>query len=431
MGETVQSDAIELVVLAVAGIVGVLALFLLFRWSPRWGVALWVAAMFFTPIWTKVSVSGISITAMIGVTLVAIAASYGGSSVKWSHVDTLMIVLVGTLLIAKVFGGSMQGHLLDVLIMWLIPFIWGRRVLAHVGMDWLGMCIAAAAGIAAALALYEFITGKNFFLDLPGGSSSVWSDQRIRAGLLRVEGAFGHSIALGGSLSMAVPFILIAKWPSWLRFVVLLLAGAATAVTFSRLGLIGFAATVVLTLVFLAPRISVALRVLISVALAIALAIGIPIMLGVFGEAGAEAEGSAEYRVDLIGLVDTMAVFGVSKAYTILPTGIDYYGGFRSIDSAMILVGLQFGIIPLAIMLLLLVLLTVAMLRRPNPASIAVVAQIPAFATVALITQYASFVWFLGGVALTAYATWSRTDATSSAIEKNAPASDIPAPRGR
>lgn len=402
-----ESNAIQLVALAVVGAVGVVGLFLLFRWSPRWGVALWVMTMFFTPIWTKVTIAGLGITAMIGVTIIAIAASYGGR-IPWSHVDTIVLLLLVTLLFARFYGGSISGHFEDVMLMWLIPFLWGRRILAHVSLSWLAVCIAAAAAVAAVLALYEFVTGHNFFLDLPGASSSVWSDQRERAGLLRVEGAFGHSIALGGALSMAVPFILIARWPAWVRFAALAVTAVATTVTFSRLGLIGFAATVVLSLIFLAPRITAALRTTVWVTLGAALIAGIPLLLGFFTEAGTEAEGSAEYRVDLISLVNSMAVIGRSSAYRMLPTGVDYWGSFRSIDSAMILAGLQFGLVPLAIMLVLLVILVVGMLRRPTPASIAVVAQIPAFATVALITQYASFVWFLGGLAVTAYRFWSR-----------------------
>ena len=61
--------------------------------------------------------------------------------------------------------------------------------------------------------------------------------------------------------------------------------------------------------------------------------------------------------------------------------------------------------LPLAVVLLLLAILVGSVvIGRATPASVALVAQIPAFATVALITQYAAFVWFAAGLAVSAYA---------------------------
>jgi hypothetical protein len=153
------------------------------------------------------------------------------------------------------------------------------------------------------------------------------------------------------------------------------------------------------------------------VILGIGSAVALPILLEVFGAAGAEAEGSAGYRFDLVPLINSMVVLGVSPSREVLATGEDYWGGFRSIDSALILIGLRFGLLCLVIVVLLLAMLLVGVLRRASPASVALVAQIPAFATVALITQYAVFVWFTAGLAVASY-TLSRGSAAGGRIEE-------------
>jgi hypothetical protein len=88
----------------------------------------------------------------------------------------------------------------------------------------------------------------------------------------------------------------------------------------------------------------------------------------------------------------------------VLPTGETYYGTFQSIDSELVLTGLRFGSLPLLVVIAAIVACVLSLLRgRATPASVAVAAQVPAFATVALITQYGFLMWFLAGLAVTAY----------------------------
>ncbi|MFE7845369.1 hypothetical protein ACFUTX_09290 [Microbacterium sp. NPDC057407] len=398
------SNPIQLVALAAAAMVAVLGLVLLIRRHPRWGMALWTLAFFFTPIWLGAGVMSIFVSGLTAMTVIAIISGVG-PRLRWSQVDTVMLVLLLVILLAFAFGGSITGHVQDTVVMWFLPYVWGRIVLSRVSEDWVAACIATAAVAASLLAVFEFLTSQNFFLLLPGASSSIWGAVQVRGGLLRVEGAFGHSIALGGALAISAAFVLTARWRPWLRAVCLVVVGAATVLTFSRLGIIGFALTVVLGVIFLGRYIGRGLRIGVLSMLVVGAVAVVPVILDVFGEAGSEAEGSANYRVDLLGLTNSMVVLGISPDREVLPTGEDYWAGFRSIDSALILIGLRFGMLPLAVVLLLLVILVVSVaLGRATPASVALVAQIPAFATVALITQYAAFVWFTAGLAVSAYA---------------------------
>lgn len=395
------SNPIQLAAVGAAALCVGLGLFLLFRAQPKWAMALWATALFFTPVWLGANVPGMFLNALTAVTLLCIASGYT-AALRWSWIDTMMIVLLAVLVLAQVFGGSVIGHVQQSLLTWFVPYVWGRLVLGRVSENWVAVCITVAAGVAAVLAIAEFFTGTNIFLSVPG-DPGVWGAQQIRGGQLRVEGAFGHSIALGGSLAMAAAFILTVRWRGWIRASILVVVGIATALTFSRLGLVGFALTVLLAIGLLGRYMAGRFRIAILVTGIVGTAVAIPALLSVFGEAGAEAEGSAGYRFDLVQLVNAMVVLGVSPSREVLATGEDYWGGFRSIDSALILIGLRFGLLCLVIVVVMLLALVISLLRRATPAGVALAAQIPAFATVALITQYAVFVWFAAGLAVASY----------------------------
>ena len=99
-----------------------------------------------------------------------------------------------------------------------------------------------------------------------------------------------------------------------------------------------------------------------------------------------------------------MRALGIATSWTVLPSGETYYGSFQSIDSELVLTGLRFGIVPLVVLVAAIVACVLSLLRgRATPAAVAIAAQIPAFAAVALITQYGYLVWFLGGLAVTSY----------------------------
>jgi hypothetical protein len=181
--------------------------------------------------------------------------------------------------------------------------------------------------------------------------------------------------------------------------VVVMVAGVA--VTFSRIGLVSVALGIVLSIVSLREEMPTRLRALLAGAVAVAAVILYPVVSGVFTAAGAEATDSAAYRGDLLPLVADMRVLGVSASYHLSPTGQVSFGGFHSIDSALILLGLTYGWLSLLLAVLLLGVAVVAVLtRRASAPAIALVAQIPALATVALITQYSTMVWFIAGLAV-------------------------------
>ena len=374
------------------------------RSAPRLVVAAWAAVCFFVPIWVGAQ-AGVYWSALTGITLVALAA-WATATFTFSYVDVLVVGFVVLLGGAFLVGGSTWGHLLIVLFGWLVPYVWGRFVLARVEADWLYACIAVAAVGAAVLGIIEFATGFNPFVGImPGnGSWHTWHDLQLRAGFGRAEGAFGHSIAFAGALAMSSVFVIMTRWPIWVRLACLTVVVTAVCLSFSRIGMITLAITLVLAVLLLGRRITRSMRLGVVALLLVAAAVALPLLGDVFTEAGAEAGGSAEYRSDLVSLIMDMRPLGITTSWTVLPTGETYYGSFQSIDSELVLTGLRFGMLPLLVLVVLLVACVVSLLRgRATPAAIAVAAQVPAFGAVALITQYGYLVWFLAGVAVTAY----------------------------
>jgi hypothetical protein len=279
-------------------------------------------------------------------------------------------------------------------------------VLSRVDINWVYGALATAAVVAAVLAILEFISGVNLFVGfaMPNSQYQTWSELQLRGGLLRVEGSFGHSIALGSSLAIASVFVAATKWPSWMRLTSLVIVLTAAGMTLSRIGLVGIILTLLLAAALLGRWLTRTLRIALVALLTVVAGIGIPLMWDVFTSAGDEAVGSAAYRTDLTSLVTDFSLLGISPSWAVSPTGDTYFGSFQSIDNQLILTGLRFGLLPVGLLVLALVICLITVLRgRSTPASIAVVAQIPAFVSVALITQYAEFVWFTAGLAVASY----------------------------
>ena len=405
MGGDVTRDLdLRTVLLLLLAVSALVAAWYVARSSPRLVVAGWAVVCFFAPIWVGVQ-AGVYWSAATAVTVVALAA-WSTSTLTFSYVDVLVVGFVVLVLAAFLVGGSTWGHVLIILFGWLVPYIWGRFVVARVEADWLYSCIAVAATAAAVLGIIEFATGFNPFVGIvPGnGAWHTWHELQPRAGFVRAEGAFGHSIAFASALAMSSVFVIVARWPGWVRLICLSVVITAVGMSFSRIGLITLAITVVLAVLLLGRWITRAMRVAVAVLLIVATAIALPLLGDVFTEAGEEAGGSAEYRSDLVDLVRDMRPLGITTSWTVLPSGETYYGSFQSIDSELVLTGLRFGVLPLLVLVAIILACVLSLIRgRATPAAVAVAAQIPAFATVALITQYGYLVWFLAGVAVTSY----------------------------
>ncbi|MDQ1572299.1 MAG: hypothetical protein QOF79_2973 [Actinomycetota bacterium] len=397
---------------------------LLARRVPRVGVLLWFISVCFVPYWAGVGIGPYwPPTTVIGLLLIFSAAKIRAPRLtSWDFA----VFAFGTIAyVAYAIDVVTLSEMFVVLAVWIVPFVGGRVVASRVSITWIYGTVAIAFTIVAVLAVIEFLTGQNLFasIRISNPAYESWAPLQYRGGSLRAEGAFGHSIALGASIALAVPLVMAAPFRVWIRTVMVLLMLAAVVVTFSRVGMICAVLALVLSILFLREEVPRKLRVALVVSGGIVAVGAYSLVVGVFTAAGSEATASASYRGDLTSLISQFNLLGLTGVYQKNAQGEVFFGDFHSIDSALILAGLTYGVIALAIIVVVLIGASIAVLRRrATPATIAIVAQIPAFATVALITQYAAFVWFIGGLAVSTQLMLPRMRAAAA----TAAASDSP-----
>ncbi len=390
-----------LLLAALAACVGVLGI-LLFRASPKLTFVVWAVVLFFVPVWIGVSL-GFFWSAITLLTAVAVLTSL--SDIRLTAADLVMAVFA--LMATAIFAlkATTLSAIVIALLEWVLPYVWGRLVLARVTRSFVTRVIAVIVTVAAVLALLEFATGTNVFVMLPAMGHDLyatWGTLQVRADRLRVEGAWGHSIAMGAAFAMSAAFVIAVRWPVAVRLMALGLITAATVATISRLGMVTLAITIVLS-VLLLPGLDKAMRWSIVALAVVGAAVIIPFVGDVFSEAGDEASGSANYRSNLFSLVSQVQLFGSAGDWTGLTVGGEYLGAYaRSVDNAFLVFALRFGWVPSILLMAGLVLAALTALRpgKASPPAIAVAAQIPAIFAVALITQAGSYLWFLAGLAI-------------------------------
>lgn len=404
---------------------GVLAV-LVIREHPRAGAAAWLASVCLVPVWIGAT-AGVYLTAHILVALgVLFALSLQvrrpnpivgqpvplgrqpvpvgrkpdpvGRQTVW--LDAAALAFFAACALGIVTGRWSWPVLFAVLSVWVLGYAFGRILPGWTGLEWLRAAIAVALAGVAALAVIEALAAWNPFVGIsqPNSLYAVWGPIQVRGGEARVEGAFGHSIALGCSLALAIPFAMAARLNLLLRICMVALMGAAIAMTLSRIALISAAVAVVLTLVF--GRLARRERAWFGAVAGIGALAILPMISTVMSRAGDEASQSSAYRGALATLVPDIDILGeAANSYT-SPSGEHFWGRYTSVDSALLLVGLHFGWIALGLLLLMLVgALASLRLRRTPPEVIALIALTPAYLSVALITQYAMLVWFVVGMA--------------------------------
>jgi hypothetical protein len=403
--------------LPVLGAVSVVlvAVLLVMARAPRLAFAGWLVVLCFVPVWVGITfVVGLEghVVATIGLLLSLLPGLIRGKlltppRLTWG--DGLFAAFLLVTLLAVLSGRVTFSATFVVYVQWAAAFLAGRLVGYRVRLSWIYCALAIVFTVVSALALVEFAAGWNPFLGISGDSSlrGTWGVVEFRGGGGRTEGAFGHSIALGATLALAVPLALAAPFRTAVRLPIVLLMLAATVVTFSRIGLVTAGLGAVLAVLFLGSELPRRLRVAVSAGLVVVGIAFAPLVSGVFAAAGSEAANSAGYRLQLLALLPDLQPFGwASTAYqvagqTVLANVPTTDGLLQTIDNALLLVGLSYGWVPLVVLLLgLLVAVRCLVSGRVTAPTISLVAQIPAFATVALITQYSTFTWFVAGLAV-------------------------------
>lgn len=403
--------------------------------SPRLAFVAALLVLCFVPVWIggRLGFNGnLFLPAAVLASLAAALVLLPVRSFRPSPVDALLLVLILIAATSFITGDPTLAlaFLVTPFTYFLGGYVLGRIATARLGVDIVYRTVAILFTIVAILAIIEFITGFNPFLGLrvDGALYEAWGDIQIRGGYARAEGAFGHSIALGASLALAISLTLAARFPFAVRLGMVGLMLAASILTFSRIGMIcAFLGVALSALLPGALRRRERATVLVGGAvLALVMA---PLVVSVFSEAGEEASNSANYRGDLFSLLSQANLVGFSDSVHRLPSGDLAFGRFVSIDGQLVLTALTSGLLALIAVAIALVGAIILFLRgRAQPATIAIIAQLPALATVALITQYTVVLWLVVGVAATSQALARASASTPTDVPQLRPALPKPAP---
>lgn len=377
--------------------------------SPRLAVIAALCILCFLPVWigARLGFNGnlflpAAVLASLAVALVLLPVR----GVRPSPVDALLLFLIVVATSSFITSDATLAlaFLVTPFSYFVAGYALGRIAAARLGVDFVYRAVAILFTIVAVLAIVEFATGFNPFIGLLVDNSLFreWGDIQLRGGFDRTEGAFGHSIALGASLALAVPLTLAARFSFGLRLTMVGLMLVATVFTFSRVGIGCAALGVVLCAVLLRDHLGRAQRAVILAGTIVVGLVLLPLVTTVFSEAGEEAAGSAAYRGDLFSLLASANLIGFSDSAHRAPSGNLTFGRYVSIDSQLVLTALSTGLLALgAVVAALMVAIVLCLRGRAQPATIAIVAQLPALATVALITQYAVLLWVIVGIAAT------------------------------
>ncbi|MCA0308382.1 MAG: hypothetical protein LCH87_13710 [Actinobacteria bacterium] len=396
-----------LLAVGLAGLVG-LAVFVP---RPRWTLALFGIGIAAVPIWVGGNVlpfvtPHIALGALCVVSLALAPAGEHSPRVgllsRIRAFDVVLLVLfalaVGSWLLRVVSFGQVY-----LVATWGLMYLAGRLAGIKVGLRATATMLAVIFTVIAVLAVAEFATGRNLWLEFTGNGTSafaVWGPQQYRGSYVRAEGAFGHSIALGASLAIAMVLTFASRLRTGAKLAAVGVMAVALVLTFSRIGLVTAAIGIALV-ILRSPSMSLRLR---AILLGLA-GVAVPVVLLVASDAFAEDSGgytdSALYRLWLWDVIPELKPVGQSDLVVQTTDGTSTVGSFGSIDSAVILHAVSNGWVPALILCVAFTIAALRLLLRGGDEALAtVVALIPAFFTVALITQYAHLVWFVVGLAV-------------------------------
>ncbi|WP_194786114.1 hypothetical protein [Actinomyces haliotis] len=391
---------ILLIELAVCAVLAVALVRVMGR-KPWLAMLLVLCSIAFVPVWVAPPVNPYVPPATLACVL-ALVVLLPRFSFRLTAGDVLVLAAMLLVMASRFVGANKLYVQSDVWLGALPAYLVGRCAIETVGRKRVYALIAGVWAVVAVLALVEFATRTNIFVNIRFHNSmySTWSQIQIRSGLARVEGAFGHSIALGTSLAAGIPFAAAAPWKRSVRVGVMLLILAGTLPTLSRTGMLCAFVALALSVTLMRSDLGAVARGSVILLLGAGAALILPTILQVFAVAGTEQSGSADYRGHLLRLITRLIPLGQSPAAQSNGRSTTW-DGFESVDDQMLLGALRFGWAPVVLLSIGLAVLIIRTLRtRATAPQIAVVSFIPAYVTVAFITQLGTVVWLVIGLAV-------------------------------
>lgn len=366
--------------------------------KPDTAIVLWLVVVAVVPSWTEFYGLGFGLPpAALGIPIVVgiLAAKHlGRNPVRIGWVDG-SLAAASVLVLFLSITGELHGVVFvrDLLVLWILAYVLGRNATARV--------TSSFALIMAGVALWgivEFIFGMHLFVDWMPSANQTLNAIQERSGVARSEAAFGHAIAYGASLAMAIPFAQQLRKGAVAVQVVLALG---IVVSLSRGPLLALAVTFALTAWVLASNPALRLR---YTLLTLVGGATVYFVLGRLysGEDSDQVAGSGEMRFNQYDAISG-SLHWVSSALEF--TGVKQtplVNGILVIDSTPLRLAANFGIIAAALFAVPVVIAVARVIgRKAGPASVALAGQIPVLAVTSFITQWQVLIFFAMGLVAT------------------------------
>ncbi|KQU32228.1 hypothetical protein [Rhodococcus sp. Leaf233] len=420
-------DTVSGVLLGIAGLIVAGGGAFYFASRPKAALAFWLCALCVAPFWLQIPGLIAIPPSTIATLIVLPAVVRARPQDTMSGVDWMLVVTSVLALLAAGLGLSPRYAASALVIQWASAFLVARRLGYSLGRKYVTDVVAMAGVLVAAWAIIEFALKLHVYESVGTQLElGFWAEIQIRGGLARSEAGFGHAIALGGFLAATVPFVMSSSFQLRLPMTAIVVIGTVT--TLSRGPMLSAIVAVVLAVVFLSKGIRTAVRFWTVVAGTLIALFAVPPLLQKFGEISNELDPSTAYRENLwTDIPGDLNWIGQARNVGIDPAGRSLWRNLGSVDSTPLLIGLDFGWIIVGLFTACIVIASWrVMSRKGSVAEIALVAQIPTLATVALITQYGAAVWFFAGLAV-AY----RRQAQHGDDESDVDISIVATPSGR
>lgn len=392
--------------LLLAGGLAAIALYTLVALKRPWfATAVALVSLALIPFWIGVNISVFFVSAHLVLLAVAALSILANRLARIRlHAVDLVLLLVYVVTLAAMVPGLTTIHQGYTFSQWLLAYWFARIAAEAFGIRRLATVLALAFPVTAVTMVVEWVSGTNpwhTFMAVDNAAFHEWSALQSRGGVLRAEGPFGHSIAAGSVLAVAAILTLDAKLPVVLRVQSIAVMAIGIGLTISRISMITAALGITLTIIATRSSLTRRARILTLGALIAVATVTLVLLRDVFAISGAEAANSASYRYWLLDLLPTLNPVGYAASYNHNTAGTTSFGSFGSVDSAVLFFALTHGWIPAVIMLGLMGAAVLHVLRlRGGVAAAAVVAQVPALFSVALITSYSLVFWMSVGLAV-------------------------------
>lgn len=380
-------------------------LFLALWHSPRRALVVWVLSLTMVPPWITVHFL-VAVPLHCVVALVAVVASVFNNSpriaLQFSKYDLYFAVFI-VVCFAVIGANGVDAHAAVLIaVNWVIPYVTARILISATGPQFWVNVIAIVFAVVGGLATIELVFDWHPFVNLNLGSGNafeLWRGIQLRLGSPRSEWAFGHSIALGGSLALAIPFAARSSLRSPTKALLLILIGFGVFAAASRAGVVAaiFTAGICIANAEKLRNVRALSFALVGVVVVLAGNFLLPQLDTFLIGSNYGDRSSALYRGEIYS--DFLPRIQWFAPYDVYTPGENVN---KSIDSAVLDIGLRFGWIVLVLAAVpLLIAGARVMTGKASAGEIALVGQVPLLATAALIANYQNWVFVIAGAAVT------------------------------